>query len=139
MNFSLGVSSKQPPVVTQAGAKISLPCPGIEVHPIVLSLVWKKKSLYPDKGYGKEESIVFYRGVDDGFVEYTQKSDETLENRRVKLLTGKDFSLQLSPVIASDSAEFMCIINKDSEDDPDRVIHLVVQGKVIAQELLPYI
>ncbi|PNF40692.1 hypothetical protein B7P43_G02185, partial [Cryptotermes secundus] len=93
-------------VLSEAGSNVTLACPGVTEHSLVLMLEWRSHVK---------------------LVEYMGESTTVWEHRHRITLLPDTFSLHFHPVTAEDSAEYSCLVN--NRPKPEAVVRLVVQGK----------
>ncbi|XP_033611696.1 uncharacterized protein LOC111875417 [Cryptotermes secundus] len=92
-------------VLSEAGSNVTLACPGVTEHSLVLMLEWRSHVK---------------------LVEYMGESTTVWEHRHRITLLPDTFSLHFHPVTAEDSAEYSCLVN--NRPKPEAVVRLVVQG-----------
>uniref|UniRef100_A0A182XHN7 Uncharacterized protein n=2 Tax=gambiae species complex TaxID=44542 RepID=A0A182XHN7_ANOQN len=88
--------------VAVAGKNITLDCPGVNERSLVETLVWRTSHTIAE----------YVNGL------------PLVSNQRLTLL-GDNFSLILSPAIASDTAEYSCLLN--DRHSPEAIVDLLVQ------------
>ncbi|XP_023703350.2 tyrosine-protein phosphatase 99A isoform X4 [Cryptotermes secundus] len=91
-------------VLSEAGSNVTLACPGVTEHSLVLMLEWRSHVK---------------------LVEYMGESTTVWEHRHRITLLPDTFSLHFHPVTAEDSAEYSCLVN--NRPKPEAVVRLVVQ------------
>lgn len=94
-------------VLSEAGSNVTLACPGVTEHSLVLMLEWRSHIK---------------------LVEYMGESTTVWEHRHRITLLPDTFALHFHPVTAEDSAEYSCLVN--NRPKPEAIVRLIVQGKV---------
>jgi receptor-type tyrosine-protein phosphatase gamma len=94
-------------VISEAGSNVTLACPGVTEHSLVVMLEWLSHIK---------------------LVEYTSDSTTVWQHRHRITLLPDTFALHFHPVTAEDSAEYSCLVN--NRPKPEAVVRLIVQGKV---------
>ncbi|XP_063218642.1 protein sidekick-2-like [Bacillus rossius redtenbacheri] len=90
--------------VTQAGANVTLACPGVSEHSLVFTLEWRARAR---------------------LVEYAGESTTVWEHRRRLSLEPGSFALRIRPVESGDSGVYSCLVN--NRPQPEALVRLVVQ------------
>jgi receptor-type tyrosine-protein phosphatase gamma len=98
--------------MSEAGSNVTLACPGVTEHSLVLMLEWRSHVK---------------------LVEYMGESITVWQHRHRITLLPDTFALHFHPVTAEDSAEYSCLVN--NRPKPEAVVRLIVQGKV--KEIIP--
>lgn len=93
-------------VLSEAGSNVTLTCPGVTEHSLVLMLEWRSHIK---------------------LVEYMSDSTTVWEHRHRITLLPDTFGLHFHPVTAEDSAEYSCLVN--NRPKPEAIVRLIVQGK----------
>lgn len=102
------ISDGSIPVVVfrgEAGTNMTVPCPGVSEHSLVLSLEWRSKLK---------------------LAEYIGESTTVWENKHRISMLPETFALHFHPVTAEDSGDYTCLVN--SRPMPDSIVKLIVQG-----------
>uniref|UniRef100_A0A182JMY2 Ig-like domain-containing protein n=1 Tax=Anopheles atroparvus TaxID=41427 RepID=A0A182JMY2_ANOAO len=102
--------------VAVAGKNITLDCPGVNERSLVETLVWRTSHTIAE----------YINGL------------PLVSNPRLTLIAD-NFSLQLSPSISSDTAEYSCLLN--DRHSPEAIVDLLVQGEYkgsVPQPRLPF-
>lgn len=87
----------------EAGSNMTLACPGINEHSLVLALEWRSRLK---------------------LAEYIGESTTVWENKHRISLLPDTFALHFHPVTADDSGYYVCLVN--SRPKPDAVLKLTV-------------
>ncbi|XP_055616400.1 protein sidekick-2-like [Toxorhynchites rutilus septentrionalis] len=88
--------------IALAGGNITLSCPGVNERSLVDSLIWKTTQTVAEYVNGLPLS----------------------SNQRITLLPD-NFSLHIKPTVASDTAEYSCLVN--DRHSPEAIVDLIVQ------------
>ncbi|ETN67444.1 hypothetical protein AND_000745 [Anopheles darlingi] len=109
--------------VAVAGKNITLDCPGVSERSLAESLVWRTTHTIAEyiNGLPLVSNQRHYDGVDFGHG-LRLYSDELPGFT----LVPDNFSLHLSPALASDTAEYSCLLN--DRHNPEAIVDLLVQG-----------
>lgn len=88
----------------------SIPCLGANEHSLVNSLQW------------------FSLSHDKKILEYSKNSAVVVYDDPNRIGLAKDYGMTIHPVRASDTSDYICLIN--GRPEPDGVIQLRVMGKL---------
>ncbi|XP_070493823.1 putative receptor-type tyrosine-protein phosphatase mosPTP-1 [Chironomus tepperi] len=86
-----------------AGYNLTLPCPGVNEHSLIDTLVWKKS---------QQTILKFVNGL------------PMVHNQKISLLTD-NYSLYFNKTVSTDTGEYSCIIN--DRHSPESIIDLLIQ------------
>lgn len=101
-------------VFIKAGGNVSLECPGVGSQSIVINMEWF--CIHCSASGAPEVKLVEFMG----------ESTTVWEHRSRISLHPDSYALQIHPVLAEDTGEYICLVN--NRPTPEEIVKLVVQG-----------